>query len=229
MKEIIDHILRHEVVTEWHHEENSHLTRLVKQLLGNVPNFDSLRSFRSRVNCMAKQVQTVGSDKQIHSINLMDEQCSNDALLLFSWTVITVMFVLHEAWCGSCAKYQQITLHSDSWPLTTLSTHVGLFQYKRLNFGLSCAAEIFQRKVGEQSVVYHAWKNISDDIYVGGVNNDTHDLHLKQVFHQFYENWLTINLLKCQFRVCSSLAMCSLERARHLIQQKLNLFKVWFH
>ena len=59
MKEITDHILKHEVVTEWHHEENSHLTRLGKQLLGNVPNFDSLRSFRSWVNCMAKQVQRV--------------------------------------------------------------------------------------------------------------------------------------------------------------------------
>ena len=44
-------------------------------------------------------------------------------------------------------------------------------------------------------------KNISDDIYVGGTDKDTHDFHLKQVFHRLHENGLTINLPKCQFRV----------------------------
>ena len=45
--------------------------------------------------------------------------------------------------------YHQLPLHPDSRHLTTFSTHVGLYRYKRLNFGLSCAAEIFQRKVGD--------------------------------------------------------------------------------
>ena len=44
-------------------------------------------------------------------------------------------------------------------------------------------------------------KNISDDIYVGGTDKDTHDCHLKQVFHRLHENGLTINLPKCQVRV----------------------------
>ena len=43
--------------------------------------------------------------------------------------------------------YHQIPLHSDSRQFTTFSTHVGLFRYKLLNFGLSCAAEVFQKKV----------------------------------------------------------------------------------
>lgn len=101
--------------------------------------------------------------------------------------------------------YHQIPLHSDSRPLTTFSTHVGLFRYKRLNFGLSCAAEIFQKKVSNAIHGIPCVKNISDDIYVGGIDNDTHDLHLKQVFHQLHENGLTINLPKCQFRVPSML------------------------
>ena len=45
--------------------------------------------------------------------------------------------------------YHQFPLHEDSRSLTTFSTHVGLCRYKRLNFGLSCAVEIFQRKVGD--------------------------------------------------------------------------------
>lgn len=39
--------------------------------------------------------------------------------------------------------YHQVLLYSDSRQLATSSTHVGLLRYKQLNFGLSCAAEIF--------------------------------------------------------------------------------------
>ena len=97
--------------------------------------------------------------------------------------------------------YHQIPLHCDSRPLTTFSTYVGLFRYKRLNFGLSCAAEVFQKKVSDAIRGIPCVKNISDDIYIVGIDNDTHDQQLRQVFHQLHENGLTINLPKCQFRV----------------------------
>ena len=97
--------------------------------------------------------------------------------------------------------YHQIPLHPDSRALSTFSTHVGLFQYKRLNFGLSCAAEIFPKKVGDTIRGIPCVKNTSDDIYVGGADKDTHDRHLRQVFRQLQESGLTINLPKCQFRV----------------------------
>ena len=44
-------------------------------------------------------------------------------------------------------------------------------------------------------------KNISDDIYIGGIENDTHDQYLRPVFSQLHRNEFTINLPKCQFRV----------------------------
>ena len=62
-------------------------------------------------------------------------------------------------------------------------------------------AEIFQKKVGDAIRGIVCVKNISDDIYVGGVDRDTHDQHLLQVFCQLHENGPTINLPKCQFRV----------------------------
>jgi hypothetical protein len=40
--------------------------------------------------------------------------------------------------------YHQLELHEDSRYITTFSTHVGLFRYKRLNYGTNVAAEIFQ-------------------------------------------------------------------------------------
>ena len=97
--------------------------------------------------------------------------------------------------------YHQIPLHPDSRALSTFSTHVGLFQYKHLNFGLSCPAEIFRKKVGDAILGIPCVKNISDDIYAGGADKDTHDQHLRQVFCQLQERGLTINLPKCQFRV----------------------------
>ncbi|KAL9965833.1 hypothetical protein ACROYT_G029685 [Oculina patagonica] len=97
--------------------------------------------------------------------------------------------------------YHQIPLHPDSRPLTTFSTRVGLFRFRRLNFGISCATEIFQKKVSDAIQGIPCVKNISDDIYVGGIDKDTHDQHLRQVFRQLHENGLTINLPKCQFRV----------------------------
>ncbi len=39
-------------------------------------------------------------------------------------------------------------------------------------------------------------KNISDDVCVGGVDNDDHDRHLGQLFRQLQESGFTINLLK---------------------------------
>jgi len=97
--------------------------------------------------------------------------------------------------------YHQIPLHSDSKQFTTFSTDVGLFHYKRLNFGLSYAAEAFQKKVSDTISGIPCVNNISDDIYVGGPDKDAHDQHLRQVFYRLHENGLTINLPKCQFRV----------------------------
>jgi hypothetical protein len=92
--------------------------------------------------------------------------------------------------------YHQIPLHPDSKPLTTFSTHIGLFRYIRLNFGLSCAAEIFQKKLSDAIRGIPCVKNISDDIYIGGIDNDGHDRRLKQLFQQLQDNGLTINLSK---------------------------------
>ena len=101
--------------------------------------------------------------------------------------------------------YHQFPLHEDSRNLTTFSTHVGLYRYKRLNFGLSCAAEIFQRKVGDAIAGIQGVRNISDDIYVGGVDKAQHDERLVQVLSRLKENQLTVNVPKCLIGVPSML------------------------
>lgn len=138
----------------------------------------------------------------------VDMRALNKAIIREKHIIPTIDDVAHDLnGCKVFSKidlnqgYHQIPLHPDSRPLTTFSTHVGLFRYKRLNFGISCAAEIFQKKVSEAICGIPCVKNVCDDIYVGGIDIDDHDRHLKQLFQQLQDSGLTINLPKCQFRV----------------------------
>ena len=67
------------------------------------------------------------------------------------------------------SDYHQIPLAPESRKYTVFSTHAGLYQYKRLNFGLSSAAEIFSERYPVQRfVILPGVINISDDILVFG-------------------------------------------------------------
>ena len=98
-------------------------------------------------------------------------------------------------------EYHQILLHPESRHVTTFSTHIGLFRYKRLNFGMSCSAEIFQKKISDVIAGIPGVKNISDDIYIGGKDEHEHDSRLRRVLQCLSDHNLTINLPKCLFRV----------------------------
>ena len=66
-------------------------------------------------------------------------------------------------------------LHPDSRPITTFSTHIGLRRYKRLSFGISSAAEVFQNIIQSTIANIPGAINISDDIVVFGRNQKEHD------------------------------------------------------
>ena len=67
--------------------------------------------------------------------------------------------------------YHQLELKENSRDITTFATHVGLYRYKRLNFGTGSAGEIFQGTVSKEitrDIV--GCISISDDILVFGRN-----------------------------------------------------------
>lgn len=41
--------------------------------------------------------------------------------------------------------YQQVLLHEESQPCVTITTHLGLYQYTRLPFGVAAAPSLFQQ------------------------------------------------------------------------------------
>ena len=80
----------------------------------------------------------------------------------------------------SCA-YQQLLLSPESCPSLTINTDKGLFQPKRLQFGIHSASAIFQREI-EKCLDKIQFKKVqSDDILISGRNDIEHLEHLKSV------------------------------------------------
>ena len=95
--------------------------------------------------------------------------------------------------------YHQLELSPESRYITTFSTHIGLFRYKRLNFGISSAAEVFQNAIRQTLNGLKGTLNISDDILVHGKNQAEHDENLRACFQRLRESGLTLNREKCVF------------------------------
>ena len=83
--------------------------------------------------------------------------------------------------------YHQLELISESRYITTFSTHMDLFQYKRLNFGISSGSEILQETIHSIIQDIQGAKNIGDDIIVFGKTKAKHDTALQSTFHRLEE------------------------------------------
>ncbi|KAK3105898.1 hypothetical protein FSP39_008092 [Pinctada imbricata] len=95
--------------------------------------------------------------------------------------------------------FHQLELEPESRYVTTFSTHVGLWRYKRLNFGISAAPEIFQNEIRQALQGLRGVRNLSDDIIVFGSDQKTHDANLRAVLQRLREKNLTLNKEKCSF------------------------------
>ena len=95
--------------------------------------------------------------------------------------------------------YHQLELHEDSRYITTFSTHVGLFRYKRLNYGTNAAAEIFQYTLQQQLQGLTGVRNIADDIIVYGQTREEHDIALDNCLKRLYNRGFRLNESKCRF------------------------------
>ena len=95
--------------------------------------------------------------------------------------------------------YHQLLLDEDSRYITTFTPHIGLWRYKRLNFGICCVSEIFQNAIRQTLGGIPGVLNVSDDILVYGKSPEEHDNNLKQVLSRLREKGLTLNKKKCAF------------------------------
>ncbi|XP_062558121.1 uncharacterized protein K02A2.6-like [Armigeres subalbatus] len=97
--------------------------------------------------------------------------------------------------------FHQLQLDDDSKSLTTFITHRGLFRYKRLVFGISCAPEMFQKVLEHILADCENTINFIDDIIVAGESEVEHDLALQKVLKKLRDYDILLNQSKCAFKL----------------------------
>lgn len=97
--------------------------------------------------------------------------------------------------------FHQIRLDEESSAITTFCTHLGLYRYRVMMFGVSTASETFQRIVdnhilrGLEGVIPQM-----DDFLIYGETVEIHDARLKALMRRFEDLNVRLNESKCEFR-----------------------------
>ena len=96
--------------------------------------------------------------------------------------------------------YQQLVLDKESRELTTINTHKGLYQYRRLPFGVSAAPAIFQRTMECMlRGIPHVCVYLDDILITGGDDAEYND-NLSEVLDRLDKGGLRLNAGKCHFK-----------------------------
>jgi len=192
-------------VAQPHRRIPFHLRKKVEEELQDLLAHDIIEKVEGPTPWVSPIV-TPPKPKQPDKVRIcVDMRQANQAIIRERHLLPTLDDVIYDL-NGSCkyskldlAKaYHQLSVQESSRFISTFSTHVGLFRYKRLNFGISCASEIFQNTIAQVLHGIPGVKNISDDIIVFGATPEAHDKSLRAVITRLLENGLTLNMHKCE-------------------------------
>ena len=138
----------------------------------------------------------------------LDMHRANEAIIRERHVIPTMSDILpelHEAkyFCKLDLRdgYHQLCLSKESRPIACFATHQGLFQYKRLIYGVNTAFEIFQKQIELVLSGINGAKNISDDVLIWGRTKEETIERLDNVPTSFDKFGLKINKSKCLFLV----------------------------
>lgn len=99
--------------------------------------------------------------------------------------------------------YHQLSLQPSDVPKTAFKTHVGLFEYKVLSFGLTNAPSVFQSVMNNVFSKHNMLNKFvlvyMDDILILSKTFEEHLQHLDKVFSVLQSEGLSVKLKKCQF------------------------------
>ena len=95
--------------------------------------------------------------------------------------------------------YQQVLLDEESRKYVTINTHLGLFRYCRLPYGVACATALFQEIMDKILNGLDHVGFILDDIIITGVDNTEHLQNLEKVLQRLDDMNIKLNVAKCAF------------------------------
>ena len=95
--------------------------------------------------------------------------------------------------------YKQMKVRKECWPLLTINTHCGLFQYTRLPFGITSAPSLWQRAMAQVLSGLSGVVCYIDDILVTRHTRAEHATNLHAVLQRMGEYGLRLKKSKCQF------------------------------
>ena len=95
--------------------------------------------------------------------------------------------------------YQQILLDDDSRKFVTINTHLGLFQYTRVPFGIASAPALFQKTMDTLLQGVPNTLCYLDDILITGKTDAKHLQNLSEVLKRLQHHGLRVKLTKCRF------------------------------
>ena len=95
--------------------------------------------------------------------------------------------------------YQQIRLDDDSRKFVTINTHLGLFQYTRVPFGIASAPALFQKTMDTLLQGVPNTLCYLDDILITGKTDAEHLQNLEEVLKRLQHHGLRVKPTKCRF------------------------------
>ncbi|KAG6440823.1 hypothetical protein O3G_MSEX001465 [Manduca sexta] len=138
----------------------------------------------------------------------VDMRCANKAIIRENHPLPTMDQLLHKFKRAHVFSkldikdaFHQVEISEDSRDITTFITGQGIYRYKRLMFGISCAPEHFQKILERVLLPCEGVVNFIDDIVVYGEDDTEHNGRLKHVLKIIKERNILLNQKKCVFNV----------------------------
>lgn len=180
----------------------------LKEELDRLTKLDVLAPVDEPTEWVSQSVITL---KKNGSVRLcLDPQELNKVLIRERYTLPTIEDTLHEmrqskvfSKADLSSGYWHVKLDEESSKLTTFQTCFGRYRWRRLPFGLTVSAEIFQKKLLAIISDLEGIVCIADDIIIHGRDEKEHEIRMKKFIERCEKEGVKLNKEKMEQKVSS--------------------------